>query len=157
MKRGTLLAAMALVTGITTEAAAQIMPIQGTWELDVRHSQNVPDAAKGVDLRISLKGRDLETRRLVDGAPVGNPFVLTLDGVMRDREIVPGQRGEVSGEWKAGGKLIVQTIKMKTGILDTVQTTNITVSEDGEVMTRVQTTKTGAGSTDRVLIYRKKK
>jgi hypothetical protein len=73
------------------------------------------------------------------------------------REIVPGQRGEVSAEWKAKGKLIVQTIKMKSGILDTVQTTEITVSEDGAVMTRVQTTKAGAGTTDRVLIYRRKK
>jgi hypothetical protein len=138
-------------------AAAEIMPIQGTWELDTRHSQNIPDAAKGVDLKISLKGRELTTQRLVDGAPIGSPFTITLDGIMREREIVPGQRGEVSAEWKASGKLLVQNIKMKAGVLDAIQITNITVSEDGEVMTRVQTTRTGAGTQDRVLIYRKKK
>lgn len=138
-------------------AAAEVMPIQGTWELDTRNSQNIPDSAKGVDLKIVLKGHDLMTQRLVDGAPVGSAFVITLDGVLREREIVPGQRGVVSAEWKANGKLIVQTIKMKAGVLDTVQTTNITISESGDVMTRVQTIKTGAGVVDRVLIYRRKK
>ncbi len=158
MRRSTLPALGGIaVLAFAFAASAEIMPIQGTWELDLRRSENVPDSAKGVDLRISLKGRDLMTQRLVDGAPVGNAFVVTLDGVPRTREIVPGSRGEVSAEWKANGKLIVQTIKMKTGLLDTVQTTNITVSDSGDVMTRVQTTKMGAGTTDRVLIYRKKK
>jgi hypothetical protein len=159
MRRSSLLALGCVALLATApRAAAQAMPgIQGTWELDTKHSQNIPDAARGVDLKISLKGRELMTQRLVDGAPVGTPFTISLDGVPREREIVPGQRGQVGAEWKADGKLIVQTIKMKTGVLDTVQVTNITVSEDGDVMTRVQTTKTGAGTTDRVLIYRKKK
>lgn len=146
----------AALLAFASAARAEIMKISGTWELDVRHSQNVPDSAKGVDLKITLKGRDLMTQRLVEGAQVGSPFVLTLDGVMRPREIVPGQRGEVGGEWKAQGKLIVQTIRMKSGVLETHQTTEITVNEDGSIMTRVQTTKTGAQVTERVLVYRRK-
>ena len=136
---------------------AGVMPIQGTWVLDSRNSKNAPDSIKNIDLRIMLKGRELFTQRLFEGAPVGDPTVLVLDGVPREREIAKGTMGAMSGAWKANGKLIEQVIKTRAAnLLEVVQTTNVTVTDDGEVMTRVQTTVQAGERNERVLIYRRK-
>jgi hypothetical protein len=133
------------------------MPLQGVWKLDEKASKNIPDSLKMVDLKITLNGKTLSTQRQVDGANVGDPLVLALDGVPAEREIAKGQRGTLQGTWKAGGKLLEQVVKTKaSNLLSVTQTTLITVSEDGKVMTRVQTTDTAGDRTDRVLIYRKR-
>jgi hypothetical protein len=137
--------------------AAGVMPIQGDWRLDERASKNVPDSLKGVDLKIWLKGKDLYTQRLFEGAIVGEPFVIPLDGVPIDREIAKGQKGKIQAQWKANGKLLEQIVKTTAAnFLAVTQTTLITVSEDGKVMTRVQTTIQGSDTVERVLIYRRK-
>ena len=136
---------------------AGVMPIQGTWILDAKNSRNVPDSIKNIDLQVMLKGRELFTQRLFEGAPVGEPTVLVLDGVSREREIARGTMGAVSGAWKANGKLIEQVVKTRAAnLLEVVQTTNVTVTDDGEVMTRVQTTVQAGDRNERVLIYRRK-
>ena len=84
---------------------AGVMPIQGTWVLDAKNSKNVPDSIKSIDLQIILKGREVFTQRLFEGAPVGDPTVLVLDGISREREIAKGTMGAVAGSWKAGGKI----------------------------------------------------
>src|SRR5947208_3253957 len=85
-------------------AQAVLMPIQGTWKLDEKASKNVPDQARNVDLKITLKGKMLATERLIDTTPVGEPIVIPVDGVPLEREIVKGQRGTVKAQWKAEGK-----------------------------------------------------
>ncbi|MEO6326343.1 MAG: hypothetical protein ABIT01_05435 [Thermoanaerobaculia bacterium] len=136
---------------------AGVMPIQGTWILDAKNSKNVPDSVKSIDLQIMLKGRELFTQRLFEGAPVGEPTVLVLDGVSREREIAKGTMGAIAGNWKANGKLIEQIVKTRAAnLLEVVQTTNVTVTDDGEVMTRVQTTLQAGERNERVMIYRRK-
>jgi hypothetical protein len=138
-------------------AAGGGMPIQGDWRLDERASKNIPDALKGVDLKITLKGKDLATQRSFEGANVGEPFVVAIDGVEVEKEIGKGQKGKISAQWKANGKLLEQVVKTTAAnFLPVTQTTLITVSDDGKVMTRVQTTVSGSDTTERVLIYRRK-
>jgi hypothetical protein len=135
----------------------QPLPIQGRWKLDEKASRNVSDQAKGIDLEIKLSGKTFSTQRIFDGAPVGDAVVLTLDGAAVEREIAKGQRGTMMGRWIAGGKGIEQTITMKqANFLTVTQTTVTTLSPDGKIMTRVQTTKGGGDTTERVYIYRKK-
>lgn len=138
-------------------ARAEIMAIQGTWVLDAKASKDVPDQMKMIDLKITLKGMELTTQRQFEGANVGPPFVVVIDGVAREREIAPGQRGSVQAQWKAGGKLLEQVVKTKaSNLIDVTQTTLITVSEDGKVMNRVQTTMQAGDASERVYLYRKK-
>jgi hypothetical protein len=138
-------------------AEAGLMPIQGTWRLDDKASKNVPDQARNVDLKITIKGKMLATERLVDTTPVGEPIVIPVDGVPIEREIAKGQRGTIKATWKAEGKLLEQVIETKQGgLIPVIQTTLITVTDDGSVMTRVQTTRTGGDVTERVLIYRRR-
>lgn len=157
MRRVTFLAA-ALCVLWSFSAMAYVMPIEGLWKLDEKASKNVPDSMKMVDLKIEMKGRQLSTQRLFDGAPIGEPLVLTPDGVPVAREIAKGQTGNISLEWKAGGRLLEQIVKMKAqNLIDVIQTTHTTVTDDGDVMTRLQTTRQGGEITERVLIYRRKK
>jgi hypothetical protein len=136
---------------------AGVMPIQGTWVLDAKNSKNVPDSIKNIDLKIMLRGRELFTQRLFEGAPVGEPTVMVLDGVPREREIAKGTMGSISAAWRVNGKLLVQVVKTRAAnLMEVVQTTNVTVTDDGEVMTRVQTTVQAGELNDRVLIYRRK-
>lgn len=148
---------LALCALVTRDLIAGLMPIQGDWKLDDRASKNVPDSLKGVDLKIWIKGNDLYTQRLFEGASVGEPMVVKLDGVPINREIAKGQAGTIAATWKANGRLLEQVVKTKAAnLLDVTQTTLVTVSEDGKVMTRVQTTQQAGDTVERVLIYRRK-
>jgi hypothetical protein len=150
-------AAFVLFALASAAAESAVMPIQGDWRLDERASRNVPDAMKGVDLKIWLKGKELYTQRLFEGAPVGEPLVVPLDGVPTERELSKGQRGTIEGRWKADGKLLEQVVKMKQqNLIPIVQTTLVSVSADGKTMTRIQTTQSAGDSTERILIYRRK-
>jgi hypothetical protein len=158
MSRRLLAIALGLVCALAHLAgAAGVMPIQGDWRLDDRASKNVPDSLKGVDLKIWLKGKELYTQRLFEGANVGEALMVPLDGVPTERDIGKGQKGTIQAQWKANGKLLEQIVKTTAAnFLAVVQTTLITVTEDGKVMTRVQTTVQGSDTTERVLIYRRK-
>ena len=141
----------------TALAAGASMPIAGDWRLDDRASRNIPDAMKGVDLKITLKGNELVTQRLFEGAPVGEPLAVSLDGPPVEKELAKGQRGTIEARWKAGGKLLEQIVKMKQqNLIPIVQTTLVSISDDGKVMTRVQTTDQAGNATERILVYRRK-
>lgn len=136
---------------------AQPLAINGTWKLDEKNSRNVSDQAKGIDLAIVLTGKTLSTQRLFEGAKVGEPLVVQLDGVPIEREIAKGVRGTIEARWRANGKLIEMIIKTRqSNLIDLTQTTAINVSEDGKVMTRTQTRKGGGETNESVLIYRRK-
>lgn len=151
-------AGSALCFTIAASARAEVMAIQGTWRLDERASTNVSDQIKGIDLRIELKGNKLSTQRLFEDAPVGDPLVLTLDGVAVTREIAKGQQGTITAQWKAGGKILEQVVKTKAAnLIEVTQKTVVTVTDDGQIMTRVQTQTGGGATSERVLIYRRKK
>jgi hypothetical protein len=145
------------VSAAAARAAGPQMPIQGEWQIQERASKNLPDAMKGIDLRISIKGNELFTQRLFEGAPVGEPLAVTLDGNPVEKELAKGQRGTIQAQWKAGGKLLEQVVKMKqANLIPIVQTTLVSISEDGKVMTRVQTTQQAGDSSERILVYRRK-
>ena len=148
----------ALVLAVFPAATARAgSPIEGTWTLDERASSNVPEAVKGVDLKITLKGRELTTVRVFEGKALGEPVSLTIDAGPEEKEIGKGQRGTVEVRWKDAGKTLEQTIRMKLGgVTPVVQTTLTTFSEDGQVMTRQQTTVQGGEKMERKLVYRRK-
>lgn len=143
---------------LSSSLHAEVMAIQGTWRLDEKASTNVSDQMKGIDLRFELKGNKLSVQRLFEDAPVGDPLVVTLDGVPVTREIAKGQPGTIAAQWKAGGRILSQTVTTKVAnLIEVTQTTVTTVTDDGQIMTRVQTQKGGGTTTERVLIYRRKK
>lgn len=145
------------VLAATAFAAGASMPIAGDWKLDDRASRNIPDAMKGIDLKITMKGNELITQRLFEGAPVGDPLAVVLDGQPVEKELAKGQRGTIQAQWKAGGKLLEQVVKMRqANLIPIVQTTLVSISEDGKVMTRVQTTDQAGNTSERVLVYRRK-
>jgi hypothetical protein len=138
-------------------AAGATMPIAGEWRLDERASKNIPDSLKGIDLKISMKGNDLITQRYFEGAPVGEPLAVTLGAGAVEKELVKGQRGTIQATWKANGKMLEQVVKMKQqNLVPVTQTTLVSISEDGKVMTRVQTTDQSGVGNDRILVYRRK-
>jgi len=138
-------------------AAGTAMPIAGEWKLDERASRNIPDAMKGIDLKIWMKGDELYTQRLFEGAPVGEPLAVKLDGQAVEKDLAKGQPGSIQASWKANGKLLEQIVKMKqANLIPIVQTTLVSISDDGKVMTRVQTTAQAGNSSERILVYRRK-
>lgn len=137
--------------------ASATMPISGDWRLDERASKNIPDSLKGIDLKITLKGNDLITQRYFEGAPVGEPLAVTLGAGAMEKELVKGQKGTIQATWKANGKMLEQVVKMKQqNLVPITQTTLVSISEDGKVMTRVQTTDQPGVGNDRILVYRRK-
>jgi len=160
MKRGVRFLAVALVCAIwAAPGLAALMPIEGVWKLDEKSSKNVPESQKMIDLKIEVpRGREFRFSRLYDGAMVGEVLVVSIDGKPVQREVAKGQTATISMEWKAGGRLLEQIVRLKqTNLMDTVQTTHFTVTDDGEVMTRFQTIRAAGDVTERVLIYRRKK
>ena len=61
---------LALLLVAAGPLAAEELTLQGTWTLDLKASQNVPEAQKGVDLKIAFRGNQLTTARFVGDRPV---------------------------------------------------------------------------------------
>ncbi len=137
-------------------AAAQ--SLQGTWVLDLKASQNVPDAQKGVDLKVMVRGNELTILREVSGKTIGTPLLYTLDGVTRQMDVGGGQRAAVEARWLIRGTTVQQVIKMPTpgSLTLAVQTTVMEVSPDGNTLKRAQTLVQGGETTDRMMVYRRK-
>ena len=151
-----------LVVPVAAQEAAEAppeAPFDGLWGLQEKASRNVPESAKGVDLKIAIRGKQLIMQRLVEGRQVGDPFVLLLDGKARETELGAGQRAMIDGRWKKEPWVIEQNVRMLTSSgpgLPPVQRTVNSVSPDGQMLTRTQTTYHFGRSEDRVLVYRKK-
>jgi hypothetical protein len=137
--------------------AAQEPTLEGVWALDVKASRNVPEAQKGVDLKIAVRGDQLTIARFVGDAPIGEPQVLTLDGVSRPQKI-GGQAATVSAKWLVPGKKfeLVVTMPQPGSVFIVVQTVVSEVSPSGGTMTRAYTTRRAQDREERNLVYRRK-
>ncbi len=158
-------AALALpFAALLTVASAPVLlaeeaPVEGTWTLAEKLSRNVPESIKGVDLKIGLRGKLLVTERLVSGRTIGDPLLVSLDGVSHETELGHGQRAAIDAKWVKEGRSFQQNVRMLTSSgpgLPAVQKTLVTVSDDNQTMTRVQTTIQFGKTDERVLVYRRK-
>lgn len=137
---------------------ASAQSLQGTWVLDLKASQNVPDAQKGVDLKITVRGNEMTILREVAGKPIGSPLVLKLDGVARQMDVGGGQRAQVECRWLARGTTVQQVVKlpMPGSLIPAVQTTVYELSPDGKTLKKGQTIDQAGDVTDRTMVYRLK-
>ena len=137
--------------------AAQEPTLEGVWVLDLKASRNVPEAQKGVDLKIAVRGDQLTIARFVGDAPVGEPQVLTLDGVNRPQKI-GGQAATVRAKWLTPGTkfALVVPLPQPGSVFIVVQTVVSEVSPSGGTMTRAYTTRRAKDREERNLVYRRK-
>lgn len=141
-----------LAFGLALPLLGAEFPIEGTWTLDLKASQNVPESKKGVDLLIEKKGNEITTSRLVGGKPVGDPLSVVPDG--KERPVrTDGPKTTVDAFFSKDGKSLEQ--ELKVGVEE--QHAVITLSPDGKTMTRVETmSKAGVKTSERTLVYRKR-
>jgi hypothetical protein len=137
--------------------AAEELTLQGTWTLDLKASQNVPEAQKGVDLKIAFSGKQLTTARFVGDRPVGEPAVLMLDGIRRPQD-VGGQRAVVTARWITPEKSFEHVVSMSQqgSVFATTQTIVTEVSPTGGTLTRRYTIRLARETQERLLVYRRK-
>lgn len=138
-------------------AAQEELSLQGTWALDAKASKNVPEAQKGVDLRIATREKQMTITRLVGDKPVGEPMVLFLDGVSRPQE-VGGQRATVVVKWLEPDRKFeyVVTMMQPGSVFATTQSIVTEVSPSGTTMTRKYVIRQARDTQERLLVYRRK-
>ena len=148
---------LVLVFAAAGSAAAQETPVVGTWTLDMKASQNVPEAQKGVDLKISVDGKLLTTARFAGEKAVGEPAVLILDGVSRPQD-VGGQKANVVAKWLKPGVAYEHVVSMNQAgsVFSTTQKVVTEVSPTGTTLTRRYEIRRAQESQDRLLVYRRK-
>jgi len=146
-----------LVLAAAGSAAAQETTVVGTWTLDMKASQNVPDAQKGVDLKISLDGKVLTTARFVGEKAVGEPMALILDGASRPQE-VGGQKANVTAKWLKAGTAFEHVVSMMQAgsVFPTTQKIVTEVSPTGTTLARTYEIRRGKEMQDRLLVYRRR-
>ena len=148
---------LVLVLAVAGSAAAQETSLVGTWALDLKASTNVPESQKGVDLTIALSGREMTITRAIGEKVVGEPLVLTLDGVGRAQNL-SGQRANVTAKWLAPEKKFELVVSMpqagSTFLM--VQTVVTEISPTGGTMSRNYLTRKGPEREDRLLVYRRR-
>lgn len=138
-------------------AVAEETSLEGTWALDLKASNNVPESQKGVDLKISRSGKEMTIARVAAGQVVGEPLALTLDGVSR-AQTLNGQRATVSAKWLTPEKKFELVVSMQQpgSVFVLVQTVVTEVSPTGGTMSRTYQTRKGPEREDRLLVYRRK-
>ena len=152
-----LVGSLVLLLAAAGPLAAQETSLQGVWVLDVKASKNVPDSQKGVDLKIAIRGNELTTTRLAGERPIGQPMLLTLDGMRRPQE-VGGQRATISAKWLARGTKFEQVVSMQQqgSVFAATQKIVTEVSPSGGTMTRTYEIKMANETEERLLVYRRK-
>jgi hypothetical protein len=148
---------LVLALAVAGSAAAQETTVVGTWALDLKASQNVPEAQKGVDLKISVDGKLLTTARFAGETAVGEPAVIILDGVSRP-QTVGGQKATVVAKWLKPGVAYEHVISMmQTGsVFPTTQKIVTEASSTGTTLTRRYEVRRAQDVQDRLLVYRRK-
>ena len=149
--------AMVVLLAAAGPLAAADTTLQGSWALDMKASNNVPEAQKGVDLKVVVDGDKLTITRLLGEVAIGEPLVLTLDG--KDRpQTVGGQPATISAKWLARGTKLEQTVTMPqpASVFIAVQTIVTEVSPTGGTMTRTYTTRLAKERKESLLVYRRK-
>ena len=137
--------------------AAEESTLQGTWVLDLKSSQNVPEAQKGVDLKIAFRGNQVTIARFVGEKAVGEPMVLTLDGAKRPQD-VGGKPATMVAKWLTRGTKFEQVVSMPQpgSVFVATQSVVTEVSPSGGTMTRTYSIKLANETEDRLLVYRRK-
>lgn len=148
---------LGLLVAAAGPLAAQELTLQGTWMLDVKASKNVPEAQKGVDLKIALKGNQVTISRFVGEKPVGEPMVLNLDGIKRPQDM-GGKPATIVAKWLARGTKFEQVVSMQQpgSVFVATQSVVTEVSPSGGTMTRTYDIKLANEVEDRILVYRRK-
>ena len=148
---------LGLLFAVAGPLAAEETTLQGTWALDLKSSQNVPEAQKGVDLKVALKGNQVTIARFVGEKAVGEPMVLNLDGIKRPQD-VGGQRGTIEAKWLSRGTKfeMVVSLPQPGSVFIATQTIVTEVSPSGGTMTRAYTIKLAKEVDERLLVYRRK-
>jgi len=152
-----LVGAMVLLSVSAGPLAADEATLQGVWVLDLKASRNVPEAQKGVDLRIGVRGDQVSIARYAGEVQIGEPLVVTLDGKTRPQP-VGGQPATMSAKWLAPGTRFEQVVTMPQpkSVFIAVQTVVTEVSPTGGMMTRAYTTRLAKEREERLLVYRRK-
>lgn len=139
-------------------ARAEQAKVEGLWKLDEKASRNVPASAKGIELKISIQGSNVIVERQIEGARVGEPLAVSLQGTPTTRDFGGGQTGTIEARWRKVGTEFEQIVKLKAakGMLPTTQTTVTTATEDGSMLTQVKTRVSAGDSDVSTLVFRKK-
>ena len=102
---------LVLVFAAAGPLAAEPPTLEGTWLFDAKASKNVPEALKGVDLKVEVKDPQVTITKLVGERPVGEPMVVIVDGKSRPQD-VGGQRATVSAKGREKGRRCWHGISM---------------------------------------------
>ena len=148
---------LVLVLAAAGPLAAEAPSLDGTWLFDAKASKNVPEALKGVDLKIEVKDPQVTITKLVGERPVGEPMIVMLDGKSRPQD-VGGQRATVSAKWLEKGRRFEHVVSMMQAgsVFATTQTIVTEVSETGSTMMRKYSIRQARETQERVLVYRRK-
>lgn len=148
---------LALLLAAAGPLAAEEPTLEGVWVLDLKASKYVPEAQKGVDLRIAVRDPQLTITKLAGERPIGEPMVLMLDGKSRPQD-VGGQRATVSAKWLVKDRKFEHVVSMMQAgsVFATTQTIVTEVSETGGTLMRKYTVKQAKETQERSLVYRRK-
>jgi hypothetical protein len=148
---------LVLMLAAVGPVAADEPTIEGTWVLDMKSSKNVPEAQKGVDLKVGIRDTQLTITKLAGENQIGEPMVLMLDGKARPQE-VGGQRATVSAKWLVKDKKFEHVISMmqQGSVFATTQTIVTEVSDTGGTLMRKYTIRQAKETQERALVYRRK-
>ena len=150
-----------LVLGLVLVAAGPLAAdpptLEGTWLFDARASKSVPEALKGVDLKIVVNDPQVTITKLAGDRPIGEPMVVIVDGKSRPQD-VGGHRATVSAKWLEKGRRFEHVISMMQAgsVFGTTQTIVTEVSETGGTMMRKYSIRQARETQERVLVYRRK-
>ncbi len=149
--------ALVLVLAAAGPLAADPPILEGTWLFDAKASKNVPEALKGVDLKIVVNDSQVTITKLAGDRPIGEPMIVIVDGRSRAQD-VGGQRATVSAKWLEKGRRFEHVISMMQAgsVFGTTQTIVTEVSETGGTMMRKYSIRQARETQERVLVYRRK-
>lgn len=152
-----LVGSLVLLLAAAGPLAATEATIEGTWALDLKASRNIPEAQKGVDLRIAVKGDQVTISRLAGEIVIGEPLVLTLDGAEKAQGVA-GQRSTLRSKWLAKGTKFELVVQMPEpgSVFIAVQSVVTEVSPSGGTLTRTYNTRRAKDKEYRLLVYRRK-
>jgi hypothetical protein len=152
-----LVGSLVVVLAAAGPLAAQEATLDGIWTLDLKASRNVPEAQKGVDLKIAVHDDQLTIARFAGQVAIGEPMLLTLDGKSRPLD-VGGQKATMTSKWlKRPTKFeLVISMPQPGSVFIAVQSVVTEVSPTGGTLTRTYETRRAKELEYRLLVYRRK-
>ena len=152
-----LVGSLVLLLAAAGPLAAEEATVEGTWVLDAKASRNVPEAQKGVDLRIGVRDDAVTISRHTGEITIGEPLVVKLDNVERAQGIA-GARSTMKAKWLEKGKKFELVVSMPEpgSVFIAVQSVVTEVSPSGGTLTRTYNTRRAKEKEYRLLVYRRK-